>query len=544
MAGVTAVRLTARTAPTKVAAALRTRGAALATALGVFALTCAVRLVYIGRSSDLFIDELIYRDVSISVAQGGFPRTDEGLFFLHPPGYFYLQAAWDWALGTGADPVSDVHTGRVLNCLLAGGTAVLLVLLVKRARSLRAGAVAGVLFALDPYIIRQNDRAMLDTATMMWVLAGFLVLLPLVMSDKVAHPVRRSVAVGVLFGLAVLTKDHAALITVLPLLLALVLRWGPPRRLLLIMMSVVVGMYAEYVLITAAAGHMGEFWYAKTHGVSRLLGLVQETGFNSEGTPSLAGRLASELGSFGPTYVLLALGPLAVVVLLRREDTVSRLMGLFLVSAGFTLVYALVGGTLEEQALYLLVVPNLVALAVAFPRAPSGDLATPTLKGVRTRRAAAEMLKRTRERRTAALVLTACVLAAASVSYGLNRTQRDDSFAQLRSYMAEHVPAGSAVVATDWKDTRSVTGWALKDRYRVGPWVTPQERQQARARYVVIPWKLVAQGYGELDMKQARSLSREGRLLQVTHGQMYGDLALYELPLPSPGSGKGVVHGG
>ena len=41
---------------------------------------------------------------------------------------------------------------RMLNALLAGATAVVLVLLATRASSLRVGAVAGLLFALEPVL--------------------------------------------------------------------------------------------------------------------------------------------------------------------------------------------------------------------------------------------------------------------------------------------------------------------------------------------------------------------------------------------------------
>ncbi|MET7619745.1 phospholipid carrier-dependent glycosyltransferase [Streptomyces sp. NPDC005408] len=490
-------------------------------AAAVFVLTAGLRLVGVGRSSDLFVDEVIYRDLGISAANGGFPRTDEGLFFLHPPGFFYLQAAWGEIFGLNTDVVTGVYEVRVLNALLAGGTAVLLLLLVARARSRTAGAVAVVLFALDPYCIRQNNRAMLETETMFWVLAGYLVLLPLVLRPPSKTARSRALCAGLLFGLAVLTKDHSALITILPLFLALFLGWGPPRRLLLIALGACVGAYTLYTVIVAAAGHFGAFWEAKTHGFNRLIGMVQETGFNAQDKPSLAQRLGGELLTFGSTYVLLALGPIALVLLLRHKDPVHRFLALFQLSAAFTLLYALVAGTLEEQALYLLVVPNLVALAVAFP-------------GWRREHATQE--RRFARRGTLLGVGAAVVLAAAvtfsGVSYANVRLQTDDGYAQLRHYMAQHVPAGSTVAAADGKTTRGITGWVLKDKYRVGSWVTPGARAGANVRYVVIPWKIVKDGYGRLSEREARLLAGQGSLLFSTHGSMYGTLALYELPLP------------
>jgi hypothetical protein len=118
------------------------------------------------------------------------------------------------------------------------------------------------------------------------------------------------------------------------------------------------------------------------------------------------------------------------------------------------------------------------------------------------------------------------------VSYARGRLQDDDGFSQLRAYMAQHVPAGSTVTAADGETTKGVSSWALKDRYRMGVWVTPQARAEARVRYLVVPWRVVEQGYGHLNERDARLLADQGRLLFSADGRTYGTLALYELPLP------------
>src|ERR1700738_2406472 len=56
-------------------------------------LTLAVRLVLHVKSVDLFGDEVIYADLGRSAVNGGFPSF-YGPFFLHGPGYFYLEAGW------------------------------------------------------------------------------------------------------------------------------------------------------------------------------------------------------------------------------------------------------------------------------------------------------------------------------------------------------------------------------------------------------------------------------------------------------------------
>jgi 4-amino-4-deoxy-L-arabinose transferase-like glycosyltransferase len=487
---------------------------------GVFLLAATLRLVSVGRSADLFVDELIYRQLGVSAGQGGFPRTSEGLFFLHPPGYFYVEAGWNKLVGTSPDLVTGVYQDRLVNAFLGAATAVLVLLLVTRAGSRTGGVVAALLFTLDPYIIRQNDRVMLDTQTVLFVLAGYLVLLTLAREPLPGRPRPRALAAGLLFGLALLTKDHSALITVLPLLLALLLGWGPPRRLLLVTLGAAVVPYGLYVALVSVYGHLAPFWYNKSHGVARLIGIIQESGFHAAGTPSLTSRLIDQVTTFASTYALLLLGPVALVVLLRRKDPVLRMLGLFYLCAGLTLAFALAHGTLEEQALYLLIVPTLVVLGAAL------GVAVERFRQPDGRRALRTVL-------VVSLVgfLTATV-AFSGVSYAKVHSGSDDGYARLRAYMTGHVPVGSAVIAADGGASGGISSWALRDRYVMGDWVTPEARTRASARYLVVPWKVIDQGYGTMDARTARHLAGEGHLLFAFHGRTYGTLALYELPLP------------
>ncbi|MFE5297166.1 ArnT family glycosyltransferase [Streptomyces sp. NPDC056632] len=477
-------------------------------------LTVLLRLIQVGRASDLFVDELIYQELGRSAERGGFPSTSDGLFFLHPPGFFYLEAGWMRLFGEHQDVIAQVHSLRVLNALLAGVTAALVVFLVARVRSRTAGLVAGLVFALDQFCIRQNNWVLLETATMMWVIAGFLVLLPLCRAEPPGRPRLRAVAGGLLLGLAVLTKDHSALITVLPLLLALALGWGPPRRLTALAASAAVVPYTVYVTLVVGFGHWESFWDQKTHGLDRLLGIVQETGFNAPGRPSLAGRLTAELPEFAITYLLLLLTPVALFLLLRRKEPVYRLLSLFEACAIVTLAYALGIGTLEEQALYLLFVPNLVALAVTVP-----------------------VPRRSPALRAGVVAGLVAVLAVPAGVYARDRGTPDDGFVGMQAYLRQHVPAGSGIVTVDGQRTAGVTYWTFEDDYRLGHWVTPGERAAHQARYVIVPWKVIEEGYGRSPLSEVRDLIHGARLLYAFQGPTYGTLALYELPPPQPSAG-------
>ncbi len=517
-----------------------------ATVLGLLAVV--VRMALIPRSFDLFGDEVIYADLGHSVTHGGFPRL-QGPFFLHGPAFFYLEAGWIHLVGWPADIVTRIDQTRALNALLAGATAAVLVLLAARAGSLRAGLVSGLLFALDPFCIRQNDRVLLETAMLLWVLLGYLVLAPLCRgprprspqpgspqprspqpgSPPPRHARARAAGAGLLFGAAWLTKDEGALLAVLPLLAAAVLGWGPRRSLSLLATGVATAVYAAYVAVAALGGEWSTWWFSKTAGVRRMLGMTQITGFNSGGAPSLAGRLSAETRFFGTSYLLLLVAVPAVLVLLRRGQ-LPRLLALFYLAGAAALGYAVTLGTLEENELYLLFVPSLLILPVAAalwlrgPRGAAGPARAKAWAGALT----------------AVVAVLACVNLTTCVVW---LVRPDNGVQRLRQYLAAHVPAGTVIASVDDSPplTAGTTFWALADHYRVGPWATATERARHQVRYVVIPWMEIGQGYSYLTFAQARSLIRPGRLLFSLHERTYGDLALYLLPPPGqrPATGPG-----
>ena len=234
--------------------------------------TLLIRLALHPRSFDLFGDEVIYTDLGRSVIAGGFPRFDGGRFSCTGPASSTSKRAGRGWRAVQPGLMAWIYEMRTLNALLAGATAVVLVLLAARASSLRAGAVAGLLFALDPFCIRQNDRVLLETAMMFWVMLGYLVFTSLIGRLPSRRDWLHAVGAGLLFGCAVLTKDEGALLTVLPLLAAAVLRWGPRRALTLLTAGTTVAVYAAYVAVVAANGQFSGLWEAKTSASSGCWG--------------------------------------------------------------------------------------------------------------------------------------------------------------------------------------------------------------------------------------------------------------------------------
>jgi hypothetical protein len=515
-----------RRAPAKAMPTIRHADALALIAAIAGSVTLLIRVALHGRSFDFFGDEVIYTDTGRSVTSGGFPRFDGQLFFLHPPAFFYFEATWERLLGNQPDLTAQIYEMRMLNALFAAGTAAVLVLMAARASgSLRAGAAAGLLFALDPFCIRQNDRVLLETSMMFWVLLGYLIFNSLIVRPSSYRSWARAVGAGLLFGLAVLTKDEAALLTVFPLLVSATLRWGPQRALTLLTAGVTVSVYAAYVAVVAINGHTGAWLEAKTSGIQRILGLVQTTGFHHAGTPSIYVLLLSESNYFGTTYAVLALAVPALVLIHSRGGQVARILGLLWVVAGLTLGYAFALGTLEEQELYLLVVPSLLTLPVAATLLDTTILA---------RRKSAVRWRRGMPRTmiiTVALMLGLTLNVATCLQWLL---QPDDGYSELLQYMAAHVPAGASITAVDGTTESGITQYALAGRYRVGRWVTPAARSIEHVRWVVVPWTEILQHYSYYSPAQVRNLISQGQLMFSFRGRTYGNVTLYQLPLPLP----------
>jgi Dolichyl-phosphate-mannose-protein mannosyltransferase len=486
-------------------------------------ITMLIRLALHVRGFDLYGDEVIYTNLGRSVISGGFPNFEGQAFFLHGPAYFYLEAGWARLMGNPPGLMPWVYEMRALNALLAGITAVALVLLANRASSLRVGAVVGLLFAFDPFCIRQNDRVLLETAMMLWVMLGYLVFTCLVGRQPSRRDWPYAIGAGLLFGCAVLTKDEGALLTLVPLLASAALRWGPRRTMALLTAGTTGAVYAVYVAIVVANGQFSALWGAKTSGIKRMLGLLQITGFNSSGGGSLSSRLIAEIGSFATTYTALALAVPALMVIVRYGDPLQRLLGLLYCAAGITLGYALVYGTLEEQELYLLIVPSLLIIPVA----------TKLLMDRRSSRSGSH------SRRSKGPIAIITVVLAFVVCFNLATCirwlrQPDDAFVQLLRYMATDVPAGTTVTdpTATLNSASDVAQYALPPRINIDPWLTQAGRSQAHVRYVLVEWGLINLGYSEIPSTQIQHVVSNGRVLFSVSGRSYGKVTLYELPLP------------
>lgn len=356
------------------------RGAFAAALLVVAAVTAALRLFNQSQSYELFMDEIQYADVANSFVRGQGPELFGDSFFLHPPLLFGYLAALQ---GPGLPYMTMEHVLglRPLMVVFGAVNSVLVVLIARRLTGRRIALLAGLLYAVDPFIVRFDSRVMLEAPTLTATLAGLAAGLVAVASTGRRRTVLLVLA-GIAFGIAVTTKSTSALVTTVPLLLMCAFSSGPRRREAAGMIAVQCSVYGCYVVWATATGRFGE-WFGQTlSGVLRATA-HPETGFTAAGSPTLIDRLIIRLTQFGPSYLLIGAAVLAIAVLvfedvrsrgrvgrhsLFSDDAVVRMLTCWLGGVLLAIGYTAGFGELEEQTFYLMAVPSTVVIALLVAR--------------------------------------------------------------------------------------------------------------------------------------------------------------------------------
>lgn len=521
----------------------------------------AVRLVDIGTNYDVLSDESFYTTLGLSARHGTFPpHFDGGPFLLHPSGFFEMLAAWFDVRGVGGSYFHELVDARELNAVLGAVSVGLLFWIGARLWHRAAGFVTALLFTIDPYILRQNGRAMLETSTVMWVLAGVLVMLPL-FTGRTRRPTARAVVGGLLLGTAVVFNDIAVVLVLPPLAVAWWRNWGAAGRWRLAgAFGAAVVPYGIYVLALWATGSLSLFANQLGDGLERMLGIRQTTGFNKAGSPSLVHIMVAEMQAFGATYVLCGIGALAALWLLwrrwpGRESRRSRrwwpagpvpgavgpapaaarsadggirhggpggvddgvmyatVVALFGIA---TLAYAAALGTIEEQFLYYLYVPVLVVLPVAV------DVM------LRRRGAGAGRRSSSFWRWVAVTVLVGFVAYDATVAWQIHATP-DNGEQRMVAWFHRHAPH-PGMVANDNDSSALMMQYSGFDAE-----LLKSLRTMARqhVRYATISSVEMEEGYDdEVPMAELRTIQRTGTPVFSFDGRFYGTLTVYRTDDP------------
>lgn len=508
--------------------ALRTPTFAVLLAVLVLA-TVGLRLWHETSAFELFIDEVEYADLGNSFADGRGPELFGDPFFLHPPLVFALLG---WVIGAPVPHMTvDFVLGlRWVNLFFAAANTLLVVGIARRVVPAWAALLAGVVYALDPFVIRFDSRLMLEAPMMTGILAGVLAALVAVDRGTRRGRVGWLAVAGLAFGVAVTTKSTSSLITSVPLLLMVATSWGLRRKEALGVFAVQCGTYVLYLLWVVITGRWGD-WYEQTlSGVVRATGVVKETGFTAANAPSFFDRLLANLGLFTPSYLLIGVAVCYAVYLLmigwrslrvsgpgqpgvagshalRGDGDALGLLTCWLAGVLVAIVYTIALGTIEEQTFYLLAVPSTVVVAL---------LATQLASFRRVLRGALAV----------ALVL---VLVGSGAVWWTVHSRPDDAYRRVSGYVNASIGTGSQIALGDGIAQFVLPGYGL---HRLS---SLDDARRTGSRYALVSTQLSDLGLAPASSAVVDELARRYTLLFSASGRTSGELRVYDLDRPLDG---------
>jgi len=467
--------------------------------LGVLALL--VRALGLRTANDVFIDEVTYASFADQIARGQLPNTGGDPFFLHPPLSFAVNALVERVFGFTGDAMDLALQLRWTNAVFGALTVVVAYFLVRRLAGAGPALVAGLVLVTDPFVLRQDGRTMIETPAGLAVLVGWLLVLRALDREPGPARTRRELLAGLVFGIALVTKDMTAAFTLLPLVAAGLWKRTLPWRSIGTVLVAVPLPYLVWFGVVSANGLLGDFAGQKAVGVLRMAGVIQETGFNATPDASLASRLVDMVGRFGTSYLLLGVCAVAGAYVAFSARPARRLVGLLALFAGLLGVYCVVAGAAEEQFGYYVVLAAVLATPVAL----------------------LELVARLPWLHRPVVVLVALFVVAGAVLGVQARTTTDDGLVQARAFM-NALPAGSTVGLT------SVTGeFALlpHDGWAVEPSLA--SLAQGRAQYVLTQSQPLSQGYGYAAPEMLSWLAAHATPVFTTTGPTSGHTVVWRL---------------
>ncbi len=470
--------------------------------LAILGAAFGLRLVGLTSAFELWVDEMLYADLGRSVGMGQLPNLPDGPFFLHPPGFFIVEAGVMRLLGISGTAFEVVMQLRWLNALIGALSVSVAFLLVSRISNPTVAWGAAIALTFDPFVLRNNSRLFLETLGMAMVLCGLLVLVLHMQGRGRKHRYLLLILAGLLMGYGVLTKDIFAIGTLVPIALAAVWRRTLPVRDCLAVIGAVILPYATYLIILSANGLLGDWIWAKSNGLRRLAGVEKTTGFTADGSPDLASRLVDQLGQFGTSYIFLALGPVAAVIVCFSRRPERRMIGLVGFAFGLFGLYSAAFGTFEEQYGYGVIVA--AVLTISALAAEIGDRRPSALR---------------------AAWPVAGVVLGFSVILGIRmETTTDNGYARAIEWSRNNLPADARISVTN-----GTAEAAFADDPRFGVWPSAPLMEANGARYILTQSLPTSQGYGYAKPELLAWLSDHATPRMRVVGPTNGETTLWEV---------------
>lgn len=483
-------------------------------------LVYALRAYRLAPSFDIFVDEITYYRISESILKEGAVRLYGEPFHLHPHGFFYLQALYLSLFRTGRDLFEQIYLARYLNIGLAALTAVALFDMARRLTSLRWGIIAALLFGLDAFVIRMNSRNLLDTAAIWWTVAGFWVLLA-GLSDEEGTKLSPRYMIGsaCLFGMGMLVKDMIAFLTLLPLGFMFVTNWLLPRWQAFWMGVITSLTYAIYPLYITLRGELPFFIEEKFSGLLRLVGIDKHTGINRAtaggGGPTLVSKLLELLAEFGPTYALMALGCVAILIILLIGTRRQRIVAVWTAGAYGLLAYLVLFGTLEEQFFYFLIVPCMLMVTLLLARL----LDVPRLLPAR-------WVRRWQVAYAALLLVGGLLFSGmASQEWLMRHLYDDNGYEQTLHYLRQNLPPAGQVAASG-NGAQFILGEYGSAPW--GEWYQVADLEFYQPQYVLVSYDQIRWDYGDAGQPLFDWLDTHGQVAFEFHGRT-NSMVLFKL---------------
>jgi hypothetical protein len=459
-----------------------------------------VRSIGLSRSFELWVDEMLYADLGRSVSLGQLPNLPDGPFFLHPPGFYFLEGLVISRFNVSDTSMNLVYDLRWINAVIGALTVGIAFLLVRRIGNKPTAWIVAVVLAFEPFVLRNNSRVFLETLAVGVALAGLLIVVVQLTRRDIKPGLWWLAIAGLLMGYAVLTKDFLVLYTAIPVVLAVFWKRTLQIRQAVVLLCGIVAPYLAYVVILSTQGLLGDWFMAKSSGAERLMGLEQSTGFNAVGSPSIVARMLDQLSQFGTSYVLLALCPVVGAFACFSAVAARRLIGLATLSMGLFGAYSAAFGTFEEHYGYGVVVASVIGSAAC----------------------AADWMDR-RPGSTKPLAVAGIVFLLATVGLGLRaELTQDNGYQQAAEWVAENLPASARVSVSN-----STGEFAFADDARFGVWPSAPLMAESGANYILTQSLPTTQGYGYAQPGMLTWLAENGTKLFETTGPTNGATTLW-----------------
>ena len=314
---------------------------------------------------DFVGDEMLYTHGAQQLLHEGALSWYGHPVFVHPPLYLLALAGWLGITGSsGLLTPEAIFVARFLTAIAATGYIVTIWVLCRtllpgaRRRRIAAATVVAVICMLDPLLLRYGRLVMLDSGAMFMACLGVLAAWKLRNRPfRIAVP-----TLGIIFGLALLTKELTIFLLAAPLLWAVCTRQWALARKFAAAIGAATTFWLTLVFWALALGQVNAWTDEKLTTLGRLFGLIQVTGYNRPGV-SLVASLQASASTYASSYGLLVLGGLAILWLLYRSGSRGEQYLMTVGFCGYTFAgFTVVQGQFNEQFLVYALPWGVVAL--------------------------------------------------------------------------------------------------------------------------------------------------------------------------------------